>query len=214
MYTVELFKLIEEGEGSRIEFKRKFSSPQKIAKEMIAFANTSGGYIFFGVDDDRKIVGVESEKSELDLIDTAAKFYCEPEVEYRTEIIPIKSKDVVVIEIRESRKKPHKLIDENDRDTTRIYVRYNDKSVIASKETASILKYSNVDSSPLIISLGELDKILIKYLEENDNITVRGFRKLANISERRASRTLVNLVRAGVIRHHRIDTKEFYTLVN
>ena len=214
MYTVELFKLIEEGEGSRIEFKRKFSSPQKIAKEMIAFANTSGGYIIFGVDDDRKIVGVESEKSELDLIDTAAKFYCEPEVEYRTEIIPIKSKDVVVIEIRESRKKPHKLIDENDRDTTRIYVRYNDKSVIASKETASILKYSNIDSSPLIISLGELDKILIKYLEENDNITVRGFRKLANISERRASRTLVNLVRAGVIRHHRIDTKEFYTLVN
>lgn len=214
MYTVELFKLIEEGEGSRIEFKRKFSSPQKIAKEMIAFANTSGGYIFFGVDDDRKIVGVESEKSELDLIDTAAKFFCEPEVEYRTEIIPIKSKDVVVIEIRESRKKPHKLIDENDRDTTRIYVRYNDKSVIASKETASILKYSNIDSSPLIISLGELDKILIKYLEENDNITVRGFRKLANISERRASRTLVNLVRAGVIRHHRIDTKEFYTLVN
>ncbi len=214
MYTVELFKLIEEGEGSRIEFKRKFSSPQKIAKEMIAFANTSGGYIIFGVDDDRKIVGVESEKSELDLIDTAAKFFCEPEVEYRTEIIPIKSKDVVVIEIRESRKKPHKLIDENDRDTTRIYVRYNDKSVIASKETASILKYSNIDSSPLIISLGELDKILIKYLEENDNITVRGFRKLANISERRASRTLVNLVRAGVIRHHRIDTKEFYTLVN
>ncbi|MGV8018105.1 MAG: helix-turn-helix domain-containing protein [Ignavibacteria bacterium] len=214
MYTVELYKLIEEGEGSRIEFKRKFSSPQKIAKEMIAFANTSGGYIIFGVDDDRKIVGVESEKSELDLIDTAAKFFCEPEVEYRTEIIPIKSKDVVVIEIHESRKKPHKLIDENDRDSTRIYVRYNDKSVIASKETANILKYSNVDSSPLIISLGELDKILIKYLEENDNITVKGFRKLANISERRASRTLVNLVRAGVIRHHRIDTKEFYTLVN
>ncbi len=214
MYTVELYKLIEEGEGSRIEFKRKFSSPQKIAKEMIAFANTSGGYIIFGVDDDRKIVGVESEKSELDLIDTAAKFYCEPEVEYRTEIIPIKSKDVVVIEIRESRKKPHKLIDENDKDSTRIYVRYNDKSVIASKETANILKYSNVDSSPLIISFGELDKILIRYLEENDNITVKGFRKLANISERRASRTLVNLVRAGVIRHHRIDTKEFYTLIS
>lgn len=212
MYTVELYKLIEEGEGSKIEFKRKFSSPRKIAKEMIAFANTSGGYIIFGVDDDRTIVGVESEKSELDLIDTAAKFYCEPEVDYRTDIVPIKSKDVVVIEIPESRKKPHKLVDEEDKDTTRIYVRYKDKSVIASKETASILKYSNVDSPPMIISLGELEKMLVKYLEEHDSITVKGFRKLANISERRASRTLVNLVRAGVIRHHRIDTKEFYTI--
>ncbi len=214
MYTVELYKLIEEGEGSKIEFKRKFSSPQKIAKEMIAFANTNGGYILFGVDDDRSIVGVESEKSELDLIDTAAKFYCEPEVDYRTEIVPIKSKDVVVIEIPESRKKPHKLVDDEDKDSTRIYVRFKDKSVIASKETASILKYSNVDSPPMIISLGELEKMLVNYLEEHESITVKGFRKLANISERRASRTLVNLVRAGVIRHHRIDTKEFYTICN
>lgn len=214
MYTVELYKLIEEGEGSKIEFKRKFSSPRKIAKEMIAFANTNGGYIIFGVDGDRTIVGVESEKSELDLIDTAAKFFCEPEVDYRTDIVPIKSKDVVVIDIPESRKKPHKLVDEDDRESTRIYVRYKDKSVIASKETASILKYSNVDSPPMIVSLGELEKMLVRYLEEHDSITVKGFRKLANISERRASRTLVNLVRAGVIRHHRIDTKEFYTISN
>ena len=42
MYTIELFKLIEEGEGGKIEFKRKFSTPEKIAKEMIAFANTKG----------------------------------------------------------------------------------------------------------------------------------------------------------------------------
>jgi predicted HTH transcriptional regulator len=169
MYTIELFKLIEEGENEKIEFKRKFSTPQKIAKEMIAFANTKGGHIFFGVDDDGKIFGVESEKSELDLIDTAARFYCEPEVIFNTEIIPIKTKDVVVIEIPESRKKPHKLIDENDKETSRVYVRFNDKSIIASKETANILKFSNVDSTPLIISLGELEKMLIKYLEENNH---------------------------------------------
>ncbi len=212
MYTIELFRLIEEGENERTEFKRKFSTPQKIAKEMIAFANTNGGYIFFGVDDDGKIYGVESEKSELDLIDTAARFYCEPEVEFKTEIVPIKSKDVVVIEIPESRKKPHRLIDENDKETSRVYVRFKDKSIIASKETANLLKFSNVDSTPLIISLGELDKMLIKYLEVNSTITVKEFKKLSNISERRASRTLVNLVRAGVLRHHRLDNKEFYTI--
>lgn len=212
MYTIELFKLIEEGENERIEFKRKFSTPQKIAKEMIAFANTKGGHIFFGVDDDGKIYGVESEKSELDLIDTAARFYCDPEVEFTTEIIPVKSKDVVVIGIPESRNKPHKLIDESDKETSRVYVRFKDKSIIASKETANILKFSNVDSTPLIISLGDLEKMLLKFLEENDTVTVKEFKKLSNISERRASRTLVNLVRAGVLRHHRLDNKEFYTL--
>jgi len=212
LYTIELYKLIEEGETDTVEFKRKFSSPQKIAKEMIAFANSKGGKILFGVDDDKKIVGVDSEKSEIELIDTAAKFFSEPEIHYTTDIVPIKNLDVIVINIPESKTKPHKLIDENDNETSRVYVRYNDKSIIASKETVNILKFMNSDS-PLVISLGDLEKTLLDFLEENDSITVKKFKKLANISERRASRALVNLVRAGVLRHHRLDDREFYTLI-
>jgi len=37
---------------------------KKKAKEMNAFANSKGGIIIFGVDENRAIVGVESEKSE------------------------------------------------------------------------------------------------------------------------------------------------------
>ena len=209
--VLDIFTLIEDGESETVEFKRKFSTSRKIAKELIAFANTKGGYILFGVDDDKSISGVESEKSELDLIETAARFYCEPEIKYSTEIVPVKSKDVVVIIIPESNKKPHKLIDENDKKSARVYIRYKDKSIIASKETASILKFSNFDNSPLVINLGDAEKILLKYLEEYDKISVKEFKKLANISERRAGRTLVNLVRAGVIRHHSLDGKEFFT---
>jgi len=209
--VLDIFTLIEDGESETVEFKRKFSTSRKIAKEMIAFANTKGGYILFGVDDDKSISGVESEKSELDLIETAARFYCEPEIKYSTEIVPVNSKDVVVIIIPESNKKPHKLIDENDKKSARVYIRYKDKSIIASKETASILKFSNFDNSPLVINLGDAEKILLKYLEEYDKISVKEFKKLANISERRAGRTLVNLVRAGVIRHHSLDGREFFT---
>lgn len=209
--SLDIFTLIEDGESETVEFKRKFSTSPKIAKEMIAFANTKGGCILFGVDDDKSISGVESEKSELDLIDTAARFYCEPEIKYTTEIIPFKTKDVVAIIIPESNKKPHKLVEEGDKQSSRVYVRYKDKSIIASKETASILKFSNFNNSPLVINLGDTEKILLKYLEENDNISVKEFKKLANISERRAGRTLVNLVRAGVLRHHRLNGKEFFT---
>ncbi|HQT92229.1 MAG TPA: ATP-binding protein, partial [Candidatus Kryptobacter bacterium] len=68
MDVAELKALISEGENFKIEFKRQFSSIEKIAKELIAFANTKGGMILFGVDDDGTIYGVESEKSEIDLI--------------------------------------------------------------------------------------------------------------------------------------------------
>jgi len=36
-------RLIEQGEGFEIEFKRKVSTPAKIARALIAFANTRGG---------------------------------------------------------------------------------------------------------------------------------------------------------------------------
>lgn len=212
MYLIELYKIIEDGENSKVEFKRKFSEPEKIAKEMIAFANSGGGVILFGVDDNRDIVGVESEKGELELIDTAAKFYCEPEVEYMYDVIGMKSKDIVVVDIPESKRKPHKLISDKTTEDSRVYIRSKDKSVIASKETINLLKHSNPDSKPLMLSFGKLEKQIIEHLGENERITVKEFKRIANISQRRASRIIVNLVRAGVIILHRQDDFEFYTL--
>jgi predicted HTH transcriptional regulator len=213
MYLVELYNIIEDGENSTVEFKRKFSSPEKIAKEMIAFANSKGGQILFGVDDDRTIVGVESEKGELELIDTAARFYCKPEINYEYEIASIKKKDVVIVHIPESKNKPHKLLSGNLEDEIKVYIRYNDKSILASRETINILKGTNPKSHPVKVNFGQIEKSLMKYLEENNRITVKGFKKLVNISERRASRILVTLVRAQIIRHHRVDNNEFFTLV-
>ena len=216
MYLVELYKLIEEGENSTVEFKRKFSSPEKIAKEMIAFANSKGGYILFGIDDNRDIIGVESEKGEIELINTAAKFYCEPEVEFELEIVYIKRVDVVVVYVNESSNKPHRLLSEDkekDKENLhKFYVRSNDKSLLASRETVNILRNSK-SSKPFKITIGDNEKALFEFLNQNERITVKGFKKLVNISERRASRTLVNLVKAQVIRHHLNDMDEFFTLV-
>ncbi|HMQ68265.1 MAG TPA: ATP-binding protein [Ignavibacteria bacterium] len=212
MYLVELHELIENGENDRVEFKRKFSSTEKIAKEMIAFANSKGGKILFGIDDDKTVKGVESEKGELELISTAARFYCEPEIEFTTEIMLFKSKDIVIVDVKESKIKPHRLVTENE-DEQKVYVRLNDKSILASKETIRILRNSNEDSPALKVYIGDMEKTLFDFLIKNEKITVKGFKKLVNISERRASRTLVNLVKANIIRHHYLGNEEFFTLV-
>jgi len=68
-----LLELIEQGENIQCEFKRHFTTPEKIAREMIAFANTKGGYMIFGVDDDKEVVGVDSEKSESEMIRCCCK---------------------------------------------------------------------------------------------------------------------------------------------
>jgi predicted HTH transcriptional regulator len=215
MTLFELHELIENGENGKVEFKRKFSSPEKIAKEMIAFANTKGGIILFGIDDDRSVVGVESEKGEIELIDLAARFYCEPEIYFDTQILHIYRKDVIAVIIPESLKKTHRLIEDpsnkNDK-SNKVYIRIRDKSVLASKETANVLKKSRPDAPPLILNLGDKEKYLLDYLSKHEKITLKSFRVLLNLSERRASRILVNLVRAELIRQVSREKEDYYML--
>ena len=54
----ELQLILEEGEGYRIEFKESMTS---IDKELVAFANSSGGRIFLGITDDQAISEILSE---------------------------------------------------------------------------------------------------------------------------------------------------------
>ena len=46
-------------EGKTVEFKRDLSSMKPILKTLIAFANTAGGTLLIGRDNDGKIVGVD-----------------------------------------------------------------------------------------------------------------------------------------------------------
>jgi predicted HTH transcriptional regulator len=219
----DVLRLIEEGEGFEVEFKRKVSTPEKIARALVAFANTKGGYILFGVDDDGSIIGVESEKSEVDLILHAGDFLCNPPIEPLIDIVPFSGKDVIVAYIEESKEKPHYYTGETNGngngngnghadESTRVYIRVNDKTVMASKEVVKILRDERPDAPPLRFELGENEKRLFRYLDENERITTREFCRLVNISEQRASRILVSLVHAGVVRIHTLEKRDFFTL--
>jgi len=56
----ELEQLVELGEGISLEFKRRVPRPERIAKEIVALANTNGGRIVLGVSDDGTIEGFEN----------------------------------------------------------------------------------------------------------------------------------------------------------
>ncbi len=215
MNRKDLLALIEEGENISCEFKRKFSSKEKIAREMMAFANTRGGYILFGIDDDKKIVGVESEKEQAELIMDAANNSIEPPIEFNIQYKELYGKEIVIVEVPESDKKPHRLQDYlNDFDITKavVTVRVNDKSILASKEMVRIMRAQSNDLKLVKYTIGKNEKSVFDYLEKNEIITVKELSSLINISERRASRTLVKLVRANLLLIHTKDNgEEFFT---
>jgi predicted HTH transcriptional regulator len=215
MKRSELKELIEGGENIHCEFKRKFSTTEKISREMIAFANTVGGFILFGIDDNKDIVGVESEKSEAELIKDAALNFCEPPLDYNIEYIDMYGKEVVVVEIPESDMKPHRIQDylpELDINKAVVTIRVNDKSIQASKEMVRILRAQTNDLQLKKYSIGPTEKMVFDYLTKNETITVKALSDIINISERRASRTLVKLVRAKLLMIHIKDNgDEFFT---
>jgi len=211
----EVLELIEEGENIQCEFKRKFSTYDKIAREMIAFANTKGGIILFGVDDDKKIVGVDSEKETAELVNETALNHCEPPVEIKIEYKEIKGKEIVIASVYESDLKPHRIQDfQSDFDitTATVTIRVNDKSVQASKEMIRILKAQTNRTALKKYVLGPNEKTVFNYLSKVERISVRELSNLVNISERRASRTLVKMVRANLLMIHTKDNgEEFFT---
>ncbi|GAB4292304.1 MAG: hypothetical protein Kow0098_12120 [Ignavibacteriaceae bacterium] len=213
----DLLELIDEGENLHCEFKRKFSNPEKIAREMIAFANTKGGYILFGVDDDKQLVGVESEKAEAELIMDTAKNYCQPPLEISISFRELNGCEIVIAEIPESDNKPHRLQDYKDQldiNNCVVTIRVNDKSVLASKEMIRIMKAQSAGLKLKKYAIGINEKFVFDYLERNERISVKELSKLINISERRASRTLVKMLRANLLAiHTKENGEEFFTSV-
>lgn len=69
--------LMGAGEGQEVEFKE---SPRGLGREMVAFANSTGGYLFVGVDNEGNIVGVENQNDTKSEIQNAARG-CDPPVE-------------------------------------------------------------------------------------------------------------------------------------
>lgn len=227
----KLNEIIELGETDAVEFKRRFSDFEKIAKEIIAFANTRGGLLLIGVDDDGTIVGVDSEKHEIELVSTAAEFYCDPAIDVDVEVVEINDVDVVAVTVPESASKPHFLVPApadgahrgrggrgqprekmSHEGSRNAYIRQNDRSVLASREVVRVLASTGPDASPLQLHIGKIEHALFEYLEKHGRITLREFRHLVNISERRASRALVRLVRASLIRIFTDEGEDYYTL--
>ena len=54
----EILALLRQGENSSVEFKSANAHPDSLARELVAFANTQGGTLLIGVEDDGSISGL------------------------------------------------------------------------------------------------------------------------------------------------------------
>lgn len=200
MDIAKLRQLVAQGEGQQTEFKLKASHPDKIMKEVIAFANSQGGWLLVGVNDNRSIPGLPFPDEDEYLLEKAINEWCHPAIQFSLHKIRIAGEAyVIAIFIESGPSKPYYLQLPNTELPGKAFVRVRDKSIQASRELRQIMKQEAKDKA-LRIEFGEKERKLIGFLQENNQITLNQFITLCNIPARTASRTLVLLCCTGVLR--------------
>jgi predicted HTH transcriptional regulator len=208
---MNLRELIARGEGEELEFKKKTTHPHRISRTLASLANTRGGKVLVGIDDDGRIVGVRDAEEELFVLRDAAQHYIEPPLDsLRFQEIEEDNRTVVVVTVPESLNKPHRALVAPD--DWRGYVRVRDESVQTSGLTEKVLERQQPQARFEKLPLNRQELAVLDYLKSHPRITLAQFMKLVNIGKRRAYQTLIKLVLHGYLRHHDKEKEPYYTL--
>jgi predicted HTH transcriptional regulator len=200
-----IIKLIQQGEHQTQDFKYCISDSRKIARSLVAFANTDGGRLLVGVKDNGRIAGVRSEE-EYYMVESAAKIYSKPTIEFTTQQHLVEGKTVLEVNILPSSEKPH--FAKDDEGKWWAYFRKNDENRLANKIMIEVWKRQK-SRNGILISYSDAEKILLDYLENNEKISVNKFARLAHLSHKEAEEIVINFRSLNMLKYcfgeNRID---------
>lgn len=111
MTQEELKDIARCGETTTIQFKEQFTGQKEIAKEMIAFANTLGGQIFFGIKDKTgELLGLSYDEIQTISreLGNAANEHVRPTIYITTDVVRAEGKHFLVCAVAQGKNKPYK----------------------------------------------------------------------------------------------------------
>lgn len=140
-------------EGLNVEFKREWSDSAK--RTLVAFANTDGGTLYIGIDDDGNVVGVHDPDECMRQVTQAASNAVRPDL---TSFLSIDREDmdggeVIVVHVQRGTKCPYYLTDKGIRPAG-VYIRSGAASIPASESAIiDMIKASSGQSFETALSL-------------------------------------------------------------
>ncbi|MGG7074070.1 putative DNA binding domain-containing protein [Campylobacter sp. 9BO] len=176
---MNISELIAQGESKTLEFKVALPSNDTIAKTAIAFANTSGGKLIIGIDDDKNIIGI-GDVDIFALQDKIASVIfdsCSPNILPEIYTLNIDGKLLLVIEIFRGNLLPYYLKSIGKNDGTYIRVGATNRkadsqnitelerqrnNVSFDEEVAYNVDFSTLNISPLVEVFSKKGKVLDK----------------------------------------------------
>lgn len=203
-----IINLIKQGEHQTLDFKHSITDSKKIARSLVAFANTMGGTLLIGVKDNGSIVGVDSEE-EYYMIEAAAQMYCKPEIPFNVTKWTINGKTILEVIVSPAKKRPVKAPDKNG--DYKAFLRVNDENIVASPVQLKIWRAERHRQSVKMV-LSEKENALFDFLKANPKVTVGQYSRIAFISRIDAENILVNLTVLKLISYVATQEEEYFTL--
>lgn len=133
-------------ESETIELKEAYTPDLK--KEVVAFANTNGGTIYIGVQDNGEITGLENADFVMQQISNAVRDSIRPDVSMfsNIELVQKEGKNIIKLTINQGTKKPYYLLDKGLKPSG-VYVRSGTTSAPTSEDAIRMMiKMTDGDS--------------------------------------------------------------------
>lgn len=134
-------------ESDMVEFKREFC--KSVLKTVVAFANTRGGVVYLGIEDDGTVCGVDDPDAVMLAAMNSIRSSIRPDASMILECdqLQVKGKTIVGIRVERGAKRPYYLADKGMR-SEGVYVRQGSASFMASEsEIVRMLKESQGERS-------------------------------------------------------------------
>ncbi len=205
-----VLRLIEQGEGLHLDFKFEVSDAPKIARSLVAFANTEGGTLLIGVKDNGKIAGIRSEE-EFYMIQNAAMRYCTPEVSFQTKEWQIKGMKVLEVTIPKGNQVPYKAPDKNGK--PKVFMRIADENMLVSGVQMKIWQQQK-SGKEICFSNSSEEKALLACLKENEQLSLSYLKKNCGLSPFKTEKLLAGFVILGLVKMETTTEGDFFSLKN
>ena len=200
--------LIAEGEHQQQDFKFEITSARKIAKTLVAFANTDGGRLLIGVKDNGRISGIRTEE-EYYMIESAASLFCKPEVPFESYRRMAEGRTILEIRILPSEKKPHYA--KNDDGRWLAYHRVKDNNFLADYILLQVWRRQK-RSRGTFIAYSDSEQKVLDALTREGKQDILSIRKETGFSKRTLQHILVNLVSLSAVRMDFLEDQTLFSI--
>ena len=209
--------LIKEGEHQQQDFKYRVADAKKLAKSVLAFANTDGGRLLIGVRDDGNMSGVRDEE-EIYMMHQAAYRYCRPQASIKFDTYQVAPhyannggrglRTIVIATVPPSDKRPIHAID--DEGNQRAYIRIADENIVASPVHLAMWREAQNPQGTMMTYTDTVRKLIDTL--QGQRLTLNQLVRRSAIPRHKVITLLARLIRFHIARWEYADQQFWFSI--